>query len=285
MNGFIIIDKPKEFTSHDVVAKIRKFFDQKKVGHCGTLDPIATGVLVVALGEATKLVEYFLGCDKGYEAHAVLGSVSDTYDADGDVKKFSDKEPTEKEIETLLHKNFTGVIEQVPPKHSAVKIDGERAYDLARAGKEFSIKPRNVKIDFVEVAEYKYPDLKLKINCGKGTYIRSLIHDLGQMLKCGAYMKALRRTKIAHFGIADAITLDDLAEKHVLPIRDAVSHLNRVSLTDAEYDRLKNGSIVKNTHGTMQAPVFGYYKEEVVGVLEFPQNGRLLKFHKKLNIF
>ncbi|MFH1720112.1 MAG: hypothetical protein ABH856_00680, partial [Patescibacteria group bacterium] len=174
---------------------------------------------------------------------------------------------------------------QVPPKHSAVKIDGERAYDLARAGKEFSIKPRNVKIDFVEVAEYKYPDLKLKINCGKGTYIRSLIHDLGQMLKCGAYMKALRRTKIAHFGIADAITLDDLAEKHVLPIRDAVSHLNRVSLTDAEYDRLKNGSIVKNTHGTMQAPVFGYYKEEVVGVLEFPQNGRLLKFHKKLNIF
>lgn len=288
MDGFLIVDKKQGITSHDVVAKIRKLQGQDKVGHCGTLDPIATGVLVVALGEATKITEYFLGCDKVYEVLATLGSISDTYDACGKVVPFLDKKPEKKRIQDILHVHFTGVISQVPPKYSALKISGKRAYDLARNGVEFSMQSRRVKVDSVKILNYKWPKLKLEIRCGKGTYIRSLVHDLGQKLGCGAYVSELRRTKVAHFDISDSVTLENLAldfENYVLPIRDAVMHLSRIVLRDDEYNLLKDGRLINNAHGVMSEPVFAFYDGQVVGILEFPNNGRLLKFRKKLNIF
>lgn len=288
MNGFVIVDKPKGITSHDVVDEVRFYTSEQKVGHCGTLDPIATGVLVVALGEATKLTEYFLGCDKAYEVTALLGGVSDTYDALGKVEKFSDKKVPKSRIEDTLQVYFTGNISQVPPKYSALKIGGKKAYELARASKEFSLQPRRVRIENVEILDYEWPELKLRVSCGKGTYIRSLVHDLGQKLKCGAYMSELRRIRVAHFDISDAVSLGDLKlsfNEYLLPIKDVVSHLSRVSIDDREYARLKDGAIIPNNHGIMKDPVFAFYKGEIVGVLEFPQNGRLLKFRKKLNIF
>jgi tRNA pseudouridine55 synthase len=284
MNGFVVIDKPKGITSHDVVSRLRRVFDQKKIGHCGTLDPIATGVLLVALGEATKLVEYFLNCDKVYEVTAELGKISDTFDSEGKMEDISSKVPSEKKIVEILNKNFIGEIEQVPPKFSALKIDGKRAYKLAREGKKFDMHARKIKIHRIEVLDYKYPFLKLKVHCGKGTYIRSLVHDLGQLLKVGAYMKELRRTQVARFDISQSSDIES-CEDSVIPMKEAVSHLNRILLMDREYARLKDGAIIQNEHKVLSEPVFAVFHDEVVGVLEFPQKGRLLKFHKKLNIF
>ena len=207
------MDKPPGWTSHDVVARIRRLAGMKRVGHGGTLDPFATGVVVVAVGRATRLLQYVQNSDKRYLVHAVMGVATDTRDIDGDVvgRHAGPDLPNRTDIESALA-NVVGNIEQVPPAYSAIKVQGRRLYERARAGEVVEPPTRTVRIDAIDVLDYDQPDLLLDVSCGKGTYIRSLVHDLGVSLGCYAYCHGLRRVRNGPFSIADAWTLDELAE-------------------------------------------------------------------------
>ena len=210
MDGIFNIDKPSGWTSHDVVARVRRLAGQKRVGHAGTLDPIATGVLPVVLGTATRLVEYLADADKAYRATLVLGVTSDTYDREGALTpSASTLMPSRDDVETALQQ-FRGEIEQLPPMHSAIKVGGKKLYELARRGIEVERQPRRVIISSLELIEYKPPTLQIFVECSKGTYIRSLAHDLGVALGTGAYLEELIRTRHGPFTLEGAITLGNL---------------------------------------------------------------------------
>lgn len=219
MNGVLLVDKPKEWTSFDVVGKVRSIITKsplnetgKKrfpVGHTGTLDPMATGLLVLLLGNYTKKAMTLTKLDKTYEVTMKLGETSTTGDAEGEKTKTSDKQPTQAEIEQAL-KAFTGEIMQTPPIHSAIKINGQRAYKLARAGKTVEMEPRKVTIISSTLVTYEHPFVRFVTEVSSGTYIRSLVEDLGKMLGTGAYMSDLRRTKVGPFDLKNAITVQDL---------------------------------------------------------------------------
>ena len=210
MNGIFNIDKPAGWTSHDVVARVRRLAGQKRVGHAGTLDPIATGVLPVVLGTATRLVEYLADADKAYRATVVLGATTDTYDREGTLTPSANTSmPSLQEVETALQQ-FRGEIEQLPPMHSAIKIGGKKLYELARQGIEVERQPRKVTISNLVLEEYKPPTLQIFVECSKGTYIRSLAHDLGTALGRGAYLEALIRTRHGPFTLEGATTLEGL---------------------------------------------------------------------------
>lgn len=214
-HGFLVIDKAPGWTSHDVVARVRRLVGMKRVGHGGTLDPFATGLVIVAVGRATRLLQYVADSDKRYLAHVVLGAATDTYDVDGDVTTRSSAAlPDLDAIEATLE-SFVGVIDQVPPAFSAIKVDGKRLYARARAGEDVVAPTRQVRIDAIRVLSYDPPDLYLDIACGKGTYIRSIAHDLGQQLGCHAYCHGLRRISSGGFSIDEAWTLEDLANTDV----------------------------------------------------------------------
>jgi len=220
MNEILLIDKPAGWTSFDVVAKIRGKIRaeytaggekptkrQLRVGHAGTLDPFATGLLIILLGDACKKAGEFLKLDKTYEFTAKLGEVSTTGDTEGEVTPVNDTIPTQKALEEALEQ-FKGVILQVPPAFSAIKIGGKRAYKLAREGKAVEIPAREVKIDRLELVEYNYPYLKCVCDVGSGTYIRSLVEDIGKKLETGAYCTELRRTRIGEFSVESSSTID-----------------------------------------------------------------------------
>ena len=223
-DGILLVDKPADWTSFDVVAKIRGKIRsdyrergekptkrQQKVGHAGTLDPFATGLLIVLLGDATKKADSFLKLDKVYEATVRLGRVSTTGDPEGEITEYSDKKPDAELVKKALH-NFTGEITQTPPKFSAIKIGGQRAYKLARQGKEVDVPARQVMIHSIELLEYDYPNIKIRAHVGSGTYIRTLAEDIGTALGTGAYCSELRRTKIADMTIDDAQTIDKITD-------------------------------------------------------------------------
>lgn len=217
MNGVIIINKPQKFTSFDVVAVIRKLTGQRKIGHTGTLDPNATGVLPILLGNATKAQDIVPNHDKSYTAKFRLGMTTDTLDIWGAVTSQSDKTATEADVLSALE-NFRGEIEQLPPMYSAIKVNGQRLYDLARQGKEVERKPRKVTVYRLELKDFDEESQSgtLNISCSKGTYIRTIIDDLGKILKTGAVMTALCRTAACGYNLADSITLEtarELAEK------------------------------------------------------------------------
>lgn len=209
-DGILVINKPSGLTSHDVVSRVRRLTHQRRVGHAGTLDPLATGVLVVCLGQAPRVAEYAAGSDKTYCAEIVLGVATDTYDADGRVTARSPVRATLDDIQSALA-GFLGPILQAPPAYSAIKQGGEPLYKSARAGLDVVVGPRPVRIDALRVVAYQAPVLVLQVDCGKGTYIRSLAHDLGQRLGCGGHLSALVRLRSGQFRLEDAITLDDLA--------------------------------------------------------------------------
>jgi tRNA pseudouridine55 synthase len=207
-DGILLVDKPVGWTSFDVCAKIRGQIRaeyrargekptkrQLKVGHAGTLDPFATGLLVILLGDATSRSDEFLKLDKVYEATIHLGKTSTTGDLEGEMTDISDRQPTEAEMHAALGQ-FKGSITQIPPAYSAIKINGQRAYKLAREGKEVEVPARNVTIHSIELLEYKYPEIKIRTNVSSGTYIRTLAEDIGNNLRVGAYCKGLRRTSI-----------------------------------------------------------------------------------------
>jgi len=218
MDGILIINKEKGWTSFDVVAKIRNKLNVRKVGHTGTLDPMATGVLVLCLGRATKKAQDIMGKDKEYIAEIMLGAVSDTDDAEGKVIINKEAGVKSKPEITRALKQFEGVIKQVPPQFSAKKINGQRAYKLARKGKEVKFEPSEVTIHEIELLDYKWPVAKVRVACGKGTYLRSLARDLGEVLGTGGYLTKLERTKVGQYSIAQAISIEDAEVKNILPI-------------------------------------------------------------------
>lgn len=212
-NGIIIIDKPAGWTSMDVCAKLRGILHEKRVGHAGTLDPMATGVLPVFVGQATKAVSFAENGRKVYEAVLQLGRVTDTQDTTGETLEERAVTITADDVRAALPR-FLGEIEQIPPMYSAIKVNGQKLYDLARQGKEVARKPRRITIyDLALTEELGNGQYALRVECSKGTYIRTLCHDLGQALGCGGCMAALRRTEASGFGIGEAVTLEDAARE------------------------------------------------------------------------
>ncbi len=214
MDGILLIDKPAGWTSHDVVAKIRGIIKAEtgqklKIGHTGTLDPMATGLLVLVLGSYTKRAGEFSKLDKTYEAELTLGAVSTTADGEGEIIKKSAHQPGREQVEEILN-TFVGEIRQVPPAFSAIKVDGQRAYKAARAGKKVEIEPRAVTIYSIRNIRYGYPKPSFTTSVSSGTYIRSLAVDVGQKLGTGAYLSALRRTQVGELNVSGALRMEEL---------------------------------------------------------------------------
>ena len=214
MDDIVLIDKPTGMTSFGVVARVRRVLTEQagrkvKVGHTGTLDPFATGLMILVTGKKCREAEHYTKLDKWYEAQIVLGQTSSTGDPEGELTAVSDRRPMEVEIVAVLER-FTGEIQQTPPVFSAIKIDGQRAYKLARQGKEVNMPSRNVTIYSLKLISYEYPYVNIRTHVSSGTYIRTLAQDIGEALGTGAYCRGLRRTKIAEYDISDAKTLADL---------------------------------------------------------------------------
>ena len=213
--GIIIVDKPDGMTSHDVVARVRRRFNMKRVGHAGTLDPLATGVLVLLLGKATKLFNKFVAFDKAYRATMILGTETTSADTQGEVTGRQPYEHITRQQVEEVFKNFTGHIEQIPPMVSAVKVKGQKLYQLARKGIIIEREPRQIRIDCLRVEQFNSPEVAFYLECSKGTYVRQLAEDAGKILGCGACISQIRRTKVGAFNIEDAVNLEDLNESHI----------------------------------------------------------------------
>lgn len=244
IEGILNVDKPLNVTSHGVVDRVRSLAKMRRVGHGGTLDPLASGVLVVALGRATRLLEYVAGQPKRYEARVHLGKISDTYDGEGEIVEGPPVSVTRQDVEGALQQ-FRGSIRQIPPMHSALKKEGQPLYRLARRGLEVEREAREVTIHTLEMAEWDPPFVELHLTCSTGTYVRSLAHDLGQVLGCGAYLAGLRRTAVGGFKLQDSVSLEALSAHnlaaHVQDLDRAVSHLPRLEVSGDDARRLANG--------------------------------------------
>lgn len=249
MSGILLVDKPAGWTSHDVVGRLRRMTGQRRIGHSGTLDPMATGLLVVFLGRATRAVEFAEGHDKAYTALLRPGVVTDTLDTTGAVLATSPERPTQSELEAALGA-FRGEIEQLPPMYSALKYNGKKLYEIARAGGEVERKPRPVTIYRLECTGERDGDFVLEVECSKGTYIRTLCDDIGRALGCGACMSGLRRTRAGGFDVRDALTIEEIerrgAENCLLPVDALFAGRPVVLLKDARAEKaLRNGMDVK----------------------------------------
>jgi tRNA pseudouridine55 synthase len=245
LNGLLVIDKPVRMTSRDALNRAWRWLPRgTRIGHTGTLDPLATGVLVMCVGAATRLAEYIQRMEKVYRAGLRLGARSTTDDGEGTLAAHPVTVPPSKDEVAAALGEFLGAIDQVPPDHSAAKIAGRRAYALARQGREVSLAPRPVMIHAISLLDYDYPRLDLEVRCGKGTYIRSLARDLGERLGCGAYLESLRRTRVGHFQAQDALGLDadrDAALNRLLPLTEAVRDLRMLVLAEDQVARLRTG--------------------------------------------
>ncbi|MFZ5855203.1 MAG: tRNA pseudouridine(55) synthase TruB [Chloroflexota bacterium] len=253
ISGVLVVDKPVGMTSHDVVEAIRRGTGIRRAGHTGTLDPRASGVLVILVGPAVRLSEYVSASDKRYQAIIRLGSSTDTFDADG--KFVQSNQPvnvTEEQFEKIL-KNFEGEIEQTPPPYSAVKVGGRRAYDMARQGEEVSLEPRKIQVHHLEVLEWAPPEVVVDVHCSSGTYVRSLANDIGVQLGTGAYLVGLRRTKSGRFSLRDATPLRKLQEafqagnwyQFLIPAAEALADWPAVELNPDEVEEVRHGHRVK----------------------------------------
>lgn len=253
VHGWLILDKPVGMTSTHAVAIVKRVFRAKKAGHAGTLDPLASGCLPIALGEATKTVPYVMDGKKAYRFTVTWGIETTTDDTEGTVAQTSDKRPTRAEVEALLP-GFTGAVMQVPPKFSAIKIDGERAYDLARDGEVVELEAREVLIDSLEIIEHSDAATTLEAACGKGTYVRAIARDLGRALGCYGHVTALRRTRVGPFLEQEFISAEDLtatfedpaeAEAHaqdlLSPVDRGLQELTDVQVSRHEAQRLQRG--------------------------------------------
>src|SRR5471032_2279282 len=229
LEGILLVDKPRDHTSHDVVARLRGKLRMKRIGHAGTLDPMATGLLVILLGKATKLSQYLVAVDKEYEGTIELGKITDSQDADGQVMETRVVPPlTEAEIRAAIQ-GFLGDQYQTPPMFSAIKIDGVPLYKRARRGEEVEREPRFIRVMSWDLLKFETPRIDFRLRCTKGTYVRTLGHDLGTKLGCGAHLSALRRTATDRFNVSQALTLDQIQalslpeiEQRLIPAREAV---------------------------------------------------------------
>lgn len=270
--GFLNIDKPRGITSHDVVARLRRVTGTRKIGHAGTLDPMATGVLVLCLGAATRLSEYVMASTKRYRAQVLLGVETDSYDADGQVVATTDAaQITRADLERILPQ-FVGEIAQLPPIYSAIKRDGKKLYELARAGKDVELEPRAVTIHALEVVDWSGPSFTLDVTCSPGTYIRSLAHDLGAALRVGAHLTGLVRTASGHFTLDNAVSLATILngapwEPHVIPPHAALADWPALQVSDEQALALQQG---KQIAGAASGRVIMAYRDDgsLAAVLE-----------------
>ncbi len=255
MTGIICINKDADITSFGVCAKVRGITREKKVGHTGTLDPMATGVLPIMLGGATRFLNFLPDSDKAYRASFILGKTTDTLDITGNVLTEREVKADYDAVEKVLE-NFKGVITQLPPMYSAVSVDGKRLYELARQGKTVERQPREIEIKRLELAGENNGEYVIDVECSKGTYIRTLIDDIGQSLGCGAVMTKLVRTKAMGFGIDDCVTLDELQKRHdsdgnfddiLLSIDKMLSSYPEVVVSFAQAKRFSNGGALDKT--------------------------------------
>lgn len=250
MLGILVVNKPKGITSHDVVNRARTALGTRRVGHSGTLDPMATGVLVLAVGPATRFLQYLPLEPKVYEATITFGFTTDTQDAEGE---FIEENPVPRDLQAFIRsrvRELTGEIEQVPPMFSALKKDGRAMYDYARAGIEIERAPRRVFIQKVDVRKVTRDKAQVRIVCSGGTYIRTWAHDLGQLVGCGAYLSGLERTAVGKFRIEEARSLDQINEEWILPLRDALEPLPMMEC-DADLERrVRTGQTVKLPEAT-----------------------------------
>ncbi len=276
ISGVLVVDKPVGLTSHDVVQIIRKGTRIRRAGHTGTLDPRASGVLVILLGPAVRLSEYVAASDKHYQAVIQLGSSTDTYDAEGQVLNSSPVSVTEEEFVQALN-SFIGEITQVPPPYSAVKVGGRKAYEMARQGEEVDLAPRTIQVYSLELLEWDPPEAVIDVYCSSGTYVRSLANDLGEKLGCGAHLIGLRRTKSGRFTLRDAVPLRKLREafdagnwyQYLIPAAEALSDWPAVELNHDQVEEVRHGHRVPG-HSDGVFRVRGISEQgELVALLEF----------------
>ena len=254
MNGIILIDKPQGWTSHDVVGKLRGILHERRIGHSGTLDPLATGLLVVFIGRATRAVEFAEADRKEYVAGLRLGMNTDTQDITGRIISKETDIPDEPEVRIAIER-FRGELEQIPPMYSAVKIGGKKLYELARKGESIERKPRHITIFGLEITGRSDNDYILDVVCSKGTYIRTLCHDIGAALGCGGCMSSLRRTKSGVFSVDNAYTIAEIQEaadrgeeeKLLLPIGTLFAGYTKLSVDADSEKKLKNGCIINTS--------------------------------------
>lgn len=245
IHGWVVVDKPAGLTSTQVVGRVRRAFDAQKAGHSGTLDPAATGILAIALGEATKTIPFVTDADKGYEFTVRWGASTSTDDAEGEVIATKEDRPSTDEIFAALS-DFTGDILQIPPQVSAVKVDGERAYDLAREGEKFELKSRPLHVSRLDLTGQPDADTAIfRMDCGKGGYVRSIARDLGKRLGCMGHVQSLRRLWSGPFAEEDAASLEDIEtdpQTHLRPLEVALADIPRVHCSSLAATRLKNGN-------------------------------------------
>jgi tRNA pseudouridine55 synthase len=258
IDGILNINKATGMTSHDVVAKVRKLLGQKRVGHAGTLDPAAGGVLPICVGQGTRVAEYLSESGKAYQAEIVFGVVTDTYDVEGAILRTADvANLTLAQIEQALP-HFLGSQKQMPPRYSAIKIQGQPAYKRMRAGEEVVLEPRLIEITRLEIMAWKPPRLTLSVECSKGTYIRSLAYDLGEYLGCGAHLGGLIRTRSGPFSLTESITLEQLAEavstgsiaSYLHPTDEAIQQFPAILLDEAAVERVLHGNAFRDNSNT-----------------------------------
>jgi tRNA pseudouridine55 synthase len=283
LNALLILDKPPGLSSHSAVHRVRKITGQERAGHAGTLDPMATGVLVILLGSAVRLAEYIVDHDKIYRATVKLGVETDTYDATGNVISTFNVNASHDDVSSALL-SFVGRLDQMPPQHSAVQVKGKRAYKLARQGIAVELEPRSVEIYSIGDILVENQFVSFEVHCSKGTYIRSLAHDLGAKLGIGGHLAALRRLASGEFRIEASLTLDQVQEaaanntlkEHVLPLDRAVPHFDAVNL-DADGARaVRNGQFL-DAPPNLTTPLVRAYDEHhnLIAVLERISDGRL----------
>jgi tRNA pseudouridine55 synthase len=249
VSGVLVIDKPVGMTSHDVVQVVRRGTGIRRAGHTGTLDPRASGVLVILIGPAVRLSEYVSASDKRYQATIRLGSSTDTFDAEGTITDSASIEDLTEERFNEVLQHFVGEIEQTPPPYSAVKVQGRKAYDMAREGEEFELEPRIINVYSLEVLEWAPPEVVIDVYCSSGTYVRSLANDLGKELGCGAHLVGLRRTKSGRFTLRDAIPLRRLQEafdagnwyRNLIPAAEALADWPMIELDADQVELVRHG--------------------------------------------
>lgn len=279
--GFLNIYKPKGLTSHDVVARLRKITKVRQIGHTGTLDPFATGVLPICIGKATRLIEY-LADDKEYLATVQFGKNTATYDLEGEITTTFDKKVTEEDVKNAL-KDFEGEISQIPPIYSAIKVNGKKLYDYARQGQDIEIKPRKVTISKIELKEFgkTSQSAKITVACSKGTYIRSIAYDLGAKLGCGGYLTALERTKAGKFQVNTTIKLEDLTEVSQI-VENLINPLDMLNipihnLSENERERVSHGMSICNSDFPDSDIVILSYGGRIYAIGKVEQNKILVK--------
>ena len=279
--GFLNIYKPKGLTSHDVVARLRKITKVRQIGHTGTLDPFATGVLPICIGKATRLIEY-LDDDKEYLATVQFGKNTATYDLEGEITATFDKKVTEEDVKNAL-KDFEGEISQIPPIYSAIKVNGKKLYDYARQGQDIEIKPCKVTISKIELKEFDKTSQSAKITvaCSKGTYIRSIAYDLGAKLGCGGYLTALERTQAGKFQVNTAIKLEDLTEVSQI-VENLINPLDMLNipihnLSENERERVSHGMSICNSDFPDSDIVILSYGGRIYAIGKVEQNKILVK--------